>query len=98
VGPVAPVDDAVPAGPVAPVGPVEPVGPVAPVIPVAPVAPCVKYGRLTQLVEPSPIFILLVSDSMASSPAARIGLYEVQLAAVSLRNWIWTAMANQLLC
>jgi hypothetical protein len=52
----------------------------------------VKYGNDVQAVVPFPIFILFVSDSMASSPPIKIGLAEVQLAAVSLLNWIKTAI------
>ena len=85
VGPVAPVAAAVPAGPVGPVGPVGPAEPVGPVA-------SVKYGNEFQLVVPSPTFILPVSYSKPSSPASKIGLADVQFAAVSLRTWTITAI------
>ena len=46
------------------------------------------YPRLVHAVDPSPILNLLVSDSHPNSPAAIVGLLDVQSAAVSLLNCI----------
>ena len=44
------------------------------------------YSKLFHAADPVPILNLLVSDSQPNSPAASVGLLDVQSAAVSLRN------------
>ena len=51
-----------------------------------------EYARLVQAVVPSPILYLAVSVSKANSPAARVGLADVQAEATSRRNCIFTAI------
>jgi len=47
-----------------------------------PTAPLRLYERPVQVEDPSPIFYLPVSVSKPISPAANVGLVEVQVAAV----------------
>ena len=60
---------------------------VDPVIPRSPKVFSVSaYSRLFHAADPVPILNLLVSDSQPNSPAASVGLLDVQSAAVSLLN------------